>query len=74
MATAAALAATSVLLDPDFLETVIEKGQYFRDKLTELQEKYPQITKVKGLGLMIGCDMSVDPQPIVEKCLEKREF
>jgi predicted acetylornithine/succinylornithine family transaminase len=71
LATAAALAATSVLLDPDFLETVIEKGQYFRDKLTELQEKYPQITKVKGLGLMIGCDMSVDPQPIVEKCLEK---
>lgn len=70
LATAAALAATSVLFDPDFLQTVVEKGEYFREKLTELQKDYPQITKVKGLGLMIGCDLAVDPQPIVEKCLE----
>ena len=71
LAAAAGLAATSVLLDPDFLKTVVEKGQYFREKLCGLKTEHPQITKVKGLGLMIGCDLSVDPQAIVEKCLEK---
>jgi len=70
LATAAGLAATSVLLDPDFLNSVVEKGQYFKEKLSELQKQHPQITKVKGLGLMVGCDLAVDAQPIVEKCLE----
>jgi len=70
LATAAGLAATSVLLNPEFLEAVVKKGQYFKEKLSQLQKEYPQITKVKGMGLMIGCDLSVDAQPIVEKCLE----
>ena len=70
LATAAGLAATSVLLNPEFLEAVVKKGQYFKEKLSLLQKEYPQITKVKGMGLMIGCDLSVDAQPIVEKCLE----
>jgi len=70
LATAAGLAATSVLLNPEFLEAVVKKGQYFQEKLSQLQKEYHQITKVKGMGLMIGCDVAVDAQPIVEKCLE----
>jgi len=70
LATAAGLAATSVLLNPEFLEAVVKKGQYFQEKLSRLQKEYPQIIKVKGMGLMIGCDVAVDAQSIVEKCLE----
>lgn len=71
LATRAALAATSVLLDSYFLELVVEKGEYFREKLKDLQKQFPLITKVKGIGLMIGCEMAVNTQPIVDKCLEQ---
>ncbi|MFZ5942575.1 MAG: aspartate aminotransferase family protein [Bacillota bacterium] len=71
LATAAALAASSVLLDEKFLAAVVEKGEYFKNKLVRLQDKIPQITKVKGLGLMVGCELEVDAMPIVEHCLEK---
>lgn len=71
LATAAAVAASSVLLDQHFLNSVVEKGIYFKNKLSDLQKQLPQITKIKGLGLMIGCDVNVDAAPIVEFCLEK---
>ena len=72
LATQAALAATSVLLDEKFIQEVAEKGQYLKSKLEKLQEEFPQITKVKGLGLMMGCELSIDAAQVVKKCLERK--
>lgn len=71
LATAAGLAASSILLDQVFLDTVVDKGKYFMEKLQGLKEVQPAITRVKGLGLMIGCDITGDAQRIVQFCLEK---
>ncbi|MFZ7104367.1 MAG: acetylornithine transaminase [Peptococcaceae bacterium] len=71
LATAAALAASAVLLEQDFLASVVEKGNYFRGKLNELKSSHPEITKVKGQGLMIGCDLEGDALSIVQFCLGK---
>lgn len=73
LAATAALKASSVLLNEDFLSSVQEKGQYFTNKLAELQKQFPEkITKVKGLGLMLGCDLAIEAAPIVEFCLENK--
>ncbi|MCG1013131.1 acetylornithine transaminase [Tepidanaerobacter sp. GT38] len=72
LATQAALAATSVLLDEKFLAEVAEKGQYFKAELAKLKEDFSQITKVKGLGLMVGCELSIDALPIVEFCMKHK--
>jgi acetylornithine/N-succinyldiaminopimelate aminotransferase len=72
LAASAALAATSVLLDESFLEEVAKKGQYLKAELAKLQKDFPQITKVKGLGLMVGCELSIDALPIVEFCMKHK--
>ncbi len=42
-----------------FLNEVVEKGAYFRDRLCTLQERYPDIIKdVRGRGLMIGVELT----------------
>jgi len=72
LATSAALAATSVLLDKKFIEEVAEKGEYLKGELVKLKQDFPQITKVKGMGLMVGCELSIDALPIVEFCMKHK--
>jgi len=72
LATQAALAAVSVLFDEEFLKEVTVKGEYLKGKLTELQKDFPQITKVKGIGLMVGCELSMDAASVVEYCLQQQ--
>lgn len=49
---AAALAGLKILQEDDFLDSVAEKGEYLKNKLLLLQEKYGFIGDVRGLGLM----------------------
>jgi 4-aminobutyrate aminotransferase-like enzyme len=37
-------------------------GDYFREKLEELKEKYPVIGDVRGMGLMQGIELVKDPE------------
>lgn len=72
LACAAGLAASQILLDEAFLAQVQNKGEYFRSKLGELQAKYPdKIKEVRGLGLMIGCELSIDNKPVLQSLLEQ---
>jgi acetylornithine/succinyldiaminopimelate/putrescine aminotransferase/predicted amino acid dehydrogenase len=42
-----------------FLDEVVVKGDYFRERLRTLQERYPDIIKdVRGRGLMIGVELT----------------
>ncbi len=68
----AAAAANTVLdiMDDDFLATVIEKGNYIRN--TVMNWNIPCVTKVKGLGLMVGIAVEgVVPKEVVAKCIDK---
>lgn len=74
-----ACAAANVVLDivPDekFLSHVREVGKYFKDKLIDLQKKYPeQISEVRGEGLILGLQLDKPKKSgveIVNECLER---
>ena len=73
-----ACAAANVVLDTipkaDFLEQVETVGSYFKDKLLNLQKKYPKlIVDVRGTGLILGAELasSEHGRDIVNDCLEK---
>ena len=73
LACAAGLAASEILLDEAFLVQVQEKGAYFRSQLSALQAKYPdKIAEVRGLGLMIGCELKVENGPVLAKLLAQK--
>ncbi len=68
---AAALATLETMRDERLPERAEEMGRYFRDRLLALREKHPQIAEVRGLGLMIGVELSVpEAKSIMHRCLE----
>ncbi len=71
-----ACAAANVVLDTvprkEFLKNVEEVGAYFRQKLEDLQKKYPSlITEIRGKGLILGAQLSKPGRDIVNEVLEK---
>jgi acetylornithine/N-succinyldiaminopimelate aminotransferase len=55
LATAIGNAVLDVVLDPGFIERVASLGAIFRQKLAELEDRYPQvIEEVRGEGLLFG--------------------
>ena len=59
IATAAGVAACNILLDDEFLNNVQQTGEYFRAQLRAIGERQPgKIKEVRGMGLMIGCELT----------------
>jgi acetylornithine aminotransferase len=71
LVTSVAARALQIISDPAFLEDVRNKGDYFRDCLNDLQTKHKTIKGVRGRGLMIGAELSIPGQKVVERCLHK---
>lgn len=71
LVTNVALNVCQVIFCEDFLREVQEKGQYMREKLEELKDRFLFLGKVKGKGLMVGLDYPKDAGEIVSKMLEK---
>ena len=57
-ACAVAIAVIDEIDQSRLLEHVTSTGNYFRDRLHELQTTYPAIVDVRGLGLMIGVELN----------------
>jgi acetylornithine aminotransferase len=69
---AAALAVLEAILeDQDLLSQCTRLGEYFRKGLQELQGRCPAVTAVRGLGLLIGVEVTVDARELVHD-LRKR--
>ncbi|ABZ84008.1 acetylornithine aminotransferase [Heliomicrobium modesticaldum Ice1] len=68
---AAAVAVMDVLLNDGLMDNCREMAAYFMGHLRRLQEKYPFITEVRGLGLMVACELDRPGADIVANCLEK---
>jgi len=66
-ATAAAIAAMEVIIEQDLPHAAKEKGNYFLNKLKELQNKYPMIKEVRGRGLMIGLEFDKPAKGLFDK-------
>jgi len=72
VAMAAAVAVMKELLEADVLENCRRMGAYLTRRLAGLKEKYPAlITDVRGKGLIVGMELSIDGRPVVQQCLEQ---
>ncbi len=56
----AALATLDVHHKYNLRENALRLGGYFKERLFELQEKYPIIGDVRGMGLMLGAELVKD--------------
>jgi acetylornithine/succinyldiaminopimelate/putrescine aminotransferase len=71
LACAAAIAVIEAIEEENLLENAVKLGQYAKDKLEQLKQKHPIIDHVRGIGLMIGIQLTTSGGEIVNKCLEK---
>ncbi len=66
---AVALETIKCILKPNFLTTIRRKGDFFKEKLNNLQTMFPQqILEVRGKGLMLGLKCVSNNIDLVEKC------
>jgi acetylornithine/succinyldiaminopimelate/putrescine aminotransferase len=68
---AAAKTTVETILAEGFLEDVSKKAAAFVSQLKKLKKRFPLITEIRGLGMMIAVDLDQPAKPIVMKCLEK---
>ncbi len=69
--TAAALRVLQLISEPAFLQRVRETGAYLAEQLRGLQSRHAVVREVRGRGLMLGMELTIAGQPVVERCLEK---
>ena len=70
LACAAVYATLTTIKSEGLVDKVAEKGEYFKNELRKLQEKYPdKVTDVRGCGLMLGMEVAGEGKPIVASCL-----
>ncbi|MFA5554807.1 MAG: aspartate aminotransferase family protein [Phycisphaerae bacterium] len=71
LACAAAIAVIETIEQDNLLEHAKKLGDYASQKLQTLKEKYDIIDHIRGIGLMIGVQLTKPGAQIVDKCLEK---
>ena len=70
LACASCLAVIETIEKEKLLKNVREMGEYLYQKLLYLKDKYPLITKVKGLGLMRAMELEGEGNWLVSLCAE----
>lgn len=66
----AAVAVIKAIEEENLLENAVNLGRYTMDKLEQLKQKHAVIDSVRGVGLMIGVQLTGPGAAIVDKCLE----
>ena len=68
---AAGIASLRTLLEEGVLENCVQMGNYLRNRLEELQERYTLIREVRGRGLILGMELDIEGGPLVKTALER---
>src|SRR6185369_14958460 len=68
---AAAIATVRTILEEGILNRTEEIGEYLLGELETLGKKYPFVTEVRGIGLMIGMGLTIPGAEIVRKGHER---
>ncbi|HLD41087.1 MAG TPA: aminotransferase class III-fold pyridoxal phosphate-dependent enzyme, partial [Candidatus Omnitrophota bacterium] len=66
----ASLAVFKAIHKEKLLKNAIEMGGYLKEKLSALAQKYAIINEIRGLGLMLGIELTIPGKQIVEECLK----
>ena len=53
------------------LAHVRKMGTYLEDKMALIQKEYDAVCEVRAKGLMIGLELTVDPQALIDACAEE---
>jgi len=73
LAMAVGNAVLDIILEKDFLNNVIKKGDYFDETLNKIKKKYPKIIgEIRGIGLLKGMKMLVDNVEFIKKLAEHK--
>ncbi|MBI5234593.1 MAG: aspartate aminotransferase family protein [Deltaproteobacteria bacterium] len=71
LATAAGIAVIQTTLEDGILENTMKVGAYLLDELKALKEGYPFIKDVRGIGLIIGMELTIPGADIVKMCMDE---
>jgi acetylornithine/N-succinyldiaminopimelate aminotransferase len=71
LACAAGIAVIEAIEEDNLLQNAAELGRYATEKLEQLKQKHFIIDSVRGIGLMIGVQLTGPGGEIVDKCLDK---
>jgi acetylornithine/N-succinyldiaminopimelate aminotransferase len=71
LACAAGIAVIEAIEQDNLLKNAAELGRYAKEKLEQLKQKHFIIESVRGIGLMIGVQLTGPGKDIVDKCLDK---
>jgi acetylornithine/N-succinyldiaminopimelate aminotransferase len=71
LACAAALEFLNIIEDEKLLENIRARGAELREGLSALAAKFPFIREIRGEGLMIGIELSIEGAPFVQQALLK---
>ncbi|TYP94908.1 acetylornithine aminotransferase apoenzyme [Fodinibius salinus] len=66
LACAASVAALNTIKDEDLIQQADEKGQFLENKLREMSSTIPEITDIRGRGLMLGVELDFNGRKVVE--------
>jgi acetylornithine/succinyldiaminopimelate/putrescine aminotransferase len=61
----------SIVGNEKFLDCVAQKGEYLKQKLSEIQKTQGRIIGIFGRGLLIGVQLNFEPKKVVIKAREK---
>jgi len=71
LACATALEFLHIVEDENLLENILSRGSELREGLTKLATKFDFIRAVRGEGLMIGVELSVEGGPFVSEAMQR---
>ncbi len=71
LVTAVAIEVLRQISQQDFLDRVQSMGDYFREQLVSLHEKYSFVREVRGRGLILGMELDFPGGEIVIQCQER---
>ncbi|OHB66354.1 MAG: acetylornithine aminotransferase [Planctomycetes bacterium RBG_13_62_9] len=71
VACAAAVATIETIEEGNLLQNTVEMGQYAQESLRRLKDKHSVIDHVRGIGLMIGIQLTRPGAEIVAQCLTR---
>ncbi|MEQ8583766.1 MAG: aspartate aminotransferase family protein [Marinoscillum sp.] len=70
LACAAALATIEAMEEEGMLQQATEKGAWLKAEVANVKSSYPEIKEIRGYGLMIGIELSVESKPVVATMME----
>ncbi|MDP3041198.1 MAG: aspartate aminotransferase family protein [Candidatus Omnitrophota bacterium] len=67
----AALGVFKAMQQEKILKNCKNMGEYLLEKLNLLKNAYPLIQEIRGMGLMLGVELSIAGKQIVQKCIQQ---